>query len=178
MLAINTVQHLYYTIEDQEVTIRPMRPDDEEMEVAFFNNLSPTTKYFRFMGGIRELSPAMVSQLCDIDGKCAMVFIATITDTKGEKQIGVGRYTRGIYETDSESGVEMALTVADDWHHKGIDKLIMKPLIQYAKNNGIKKLYTSEFAENAAMRHIAKEFGMTAKADPLDAQLISYSLEI
>ncbi|MFT6268883.1 MAG: acetyltransferase [Alphaproteobacteria bacterium] len=178
MLAINTAPHLHYMIEEQEVTIRPMSDMDEDMEVNFFNNLSPTTKYFRFMEGIRELSPAMVKQLCDIDGKYAMAFIATIREPDGEKQIGVGRYSRGTYETDSEAGVEMALTVADDWQHKGIDKLIMKPLTEYAKNNGIKKLYTFEFAENAAMRHIAKELEMTAKADPLDARLVTYSLEI
>ena len=73
---------------------------------------------------------------------------------------------------------ELALTIADEWHHKNIDILIMEPLIKYAKNNGIKRLYTFEFAENYAMRKIAKKLGMTAKTDPDDSQLIVYSLNI
>jgi RimJ/RimL family protein N-acetyltransferase len=72
----------------------------------------------------------------------------------------------------------LALTIADEWHHKNIDILIMEPLIKYAKNNGIKRLYTFEFAENYAMRKIAKKLGMTAKTDPDDSQLIVYSLNI
>lgn len=178
MLAINTVPHLHYTIDNHDITIRPMRPEDTKLEEDFVNNLSATTKYFRFMEGIGKLSPAMLHQLCDIDGKHAMAFIATIKDESGEKQIGVGRYASGKLETDSELESELALAIADDWHHKGIDKLIMQPLIEYAKNNGIKRLYALEFAENIAMKKIAKELGMTAKVDPEDTTLVSYSLAI
>jgi N-acyl-L-homoserine lactone synthetase len=130
------------------------------------------------MEGINKLSPAMLKQLCDTDGKHTMAFIATIKEPKGEKQIGISRYACGINENDSESESEMALTVADEWQHKEIDQLLMKPLIEYAKNNGIQKLYTFEFATNIAMRRIAKELGMTATVDPDDAQIITYSLEI
>ena len=178
MLAKETVSHLHFMIDDQEVTVRPLGPHDEKIELAFFNNLSASTKYFRFMEGIREISPLMLKQLCDIDGKHAMAFVATIKETSGETQIGVSRYICGHLETDDESEGEMALTVADKWQDKGIDKLLMKPLLEYAKNNGIKKLYSYEFAENSAMRHLAKDLGMTAKADPDDAQLITYSLAI
>jgi acetyltransferase len=174
MLAVNTVPHNHHQIDNKEITIRPIRPDDVKLEEEFFNNLSATTKYYRFMEGIRTLSPPMLIQLCDVNGKHAMAFIATVNDSGIEKQIGVSRYASGENELESE----LALTIADEWHHKNIDILIMEPLIKYAKNNGIKRLYTFEFAENYAMRKIAKKLGMTAKTDPDDSQLIVYSLNI
>lgn len=178
MLTIDTIQNSHYIVDDQEVIVRPMSHEDEKLEEDFYNNLSPTSKYFRFMEGMSKLSPAMLKQLCDTDGKHTMAFIATIKTPEGERQIGVSRYACGIHEGDSETESEMALTVADDWQHKDIDSLLMKPLIEYAKNNGIQKLYTFEFAENAAMRKIAKQLGMTGKVDPEDTQFITYSLKI
>ncbi|WP_158969185.1 GNAT family N-acetyltransferase [Paraglaciecola sp. L3A3] len=174
MLAIDTVPHSHHIIDGTEITIRPFSPADIKLEEDFFHNLSPITKYFRFMEGIRDVSPAMLKQLCDIDGKHSMAFIATIKGSNGEIQIGVSRYACGTSETESE----MAITVADQWQHKEIEILLMKPLLEYAKNNGLHKLYFYEFSENTAIRKLAKELGMTTKADPDDPQLVTYSLHI
>jgi acetyltransferase len=178
MEAINTIQYLQFMIDGQEVTIRPLGSHDEKIELAFFNNLSANTRYFRFMEGIRELSPIMLKQLCHIDGKHSMAFVATINEAQGETQIGVSRYICGHLARDSDLEGEMALTIADKWQHKGIDKLLIKPLLEYAKNHGIKKLFSYEFAENLAMRHLAKDLGMIAKLDPDDSQLVAYTLNI
>jgi len=54
----------------------------------------------------------------------------------------------------------------------------MKPLIEYAQNNGIRQLYFLDLANNVAMQHLAKNLTMTAQREPDDAQLVRYSLEI
>ena len=43
------------------VTIRPIRPDDAELEQAFVRNLSHESRDYRFMDTVRERSP----QICN-----------------------------------------------------------------------------------------------------------------
>ena len=174
MLAINTVPHIQLRIDDNNVTIRPMSAADAELEANFVRNLSLQTKHNRFMEGINELSSTMLKNLCDIDGKHVMAFVATIKEKNKEQQIGVSRYALGVNENEGE----IAVTVADDWQHHGIAKLLMKPLIEYARNNGITQLYSLDLTSNVAMEHLAKDLGMTAKREPDDAELVRYSLEI
>jgi hypothetical protein len=36
------------------------------------------TKHYRFLGGVKELSPAELKRLCDVDGRHSMAFVATV----------------------------------------------------------------------------------------------------
>lgn len=174
MLAIDTVAHMQYRIGENNVTIRPMSAADAELEDHFVKELSLQTKHNRFLEGVNELSSDMLKKLCDIDGKHVMAFVATIKEKTKEKQIGVSRYAVG----DNENEGELAVTVADDWQHQGIGRLLMKPLIEYARNNGIKQLYSLDLASNVAMQHLARDLAMKAKRETDDAQLVRYTLEI
>jgi acetyltransferase len=40
-----------------EITVRPIKPEDAELEIEFVRKLSPETKYLRFMNTMRELPP-------------------------------------------------------------------------------------------------------------------------
>lgn len=80
------------TIAGEVVTIRPIRVADAEMEAEFIRRLSPQTKHYRFFGGVKELSPSEVAQLCEVDGRHSMAFVATIRRGGRETEIGVSRY--------------------------------------------------------------------------------------
>ena len=163
---------LYCIIAGEDVTIRPIRATDTAMEAEFIRQLSPETKYYRFLGGIRELSPAALAKLCDVDGKQSMAYVATVQRNGRETEIGVSRYA-----PDSDSKVhEMAVTVADEWQCCGLGATLMKQLIQSAQDNGVKKLYSTDFAENAAMKALARQFGMSANPDPNEPRQVTYSL--
>jgi len=174
MLTIDTIPHMQYQIKNNEVTIRPMTSADAEKEAEFIKNLSLATKHNRFLGGVNELSAAMLKKLCDIDGKNVMAFVATINLENQEKLIGVSRYA----VDDNPNKSEVAVTVADDWQHHGIGRLLMAPLIKYAKNNGITQLYSIDLTSNVAMHHLANDLGMSAKPETGDANLVRYSLAI
>ena len=162
------------TIAGKVVTIRPIRITDTDMEAAFIRRLSPQTKRYRFLGGVKELSTSEVSRLCDVDGRHSMAFVATIRDDGRETEIGVSRYA-----PNSSSDVrEIAVTVADDWQRKGLGTMLMKQLIQSAQSNGVKHLYSIDLADNAAMRALAGDLGMSASRDPNDLQQTIYSLAL
>jgi len=162
-------------IAGESVTIRPIHPADSAMENEFVRNLSIETKHYRFLGGVKELLPAELKRLCDVDGRHSMAFIATVQREGHETEIGVSRYA----ELSSDDGVgEMAVTIADAWQHKGLGQLLMQRLIAYAKTHGVKKLYSVELADNIAMRQLAVELGMSVRVDPDDTNQVIYSLTL
>jgi hypothetical protein len=162
------------TVAGEVVTIRPIRMADAAMEADFIRRLSPQTKHYRFLGGVKELSPIEVSHLCDVDGRHSMAFVATIRHGGLETEIGVSRYA-----PNSRSDVrEIAITVADGWQHTGLGTKLMRQLIQSAQCNGVKQLYSVELSDNAAMRALASELGMSAHGDPTDPHQTIYSLQL
>lgn len=167
-------EHCYPTIDGQVVTIRPIRISDSEMVADFVRALSPQSRNFRFLGGVRELSPQQVKKFCDIDGRHTMAFVATVKDQGKEVEIGVGRYA----SNSDEDTREMAVTVADEWQQKGLGLQLTNQLIEFAKGHGIKQLYSIDLVNNVAMRELARDLGMTEKRDPDDANQVIYTLAL
>jgi RimJ/RimL family protein N-acetyltransferase len=158
----------------ESVTIRPIHPADSSMEDEFIRNLSVETKHYRFLGGVKELPPAELKRLCNVDGRHSMAFVATVNKDGHETEIGVSRYA----EYPSAGAGELAVTIADAWQQKGLGQLLLKQLITYAKTHGIKQLYSVELTDNIAMRELAHEFAMSVKRDPDDANQVIYSLTL
>jgi GNAT superfamily N-acetyltransferase len=168
------IKELHLTIAGEAVTIRPIRASDAGMESAFIRNLSPLAKHYRFLGGVKELLPSEVAELCDVDGNHSMAFVATIRCDGAEREIGVSRYC-----PDSKADVrEISVTVADDWQHKGLGTILMKQLIQSAQENGVKRIYSVDLMDNGGMRALAKDLGMSANGDPTDPHQTIYSLAL
>lgn len=162
------------TIDGEIVTIRPIRIMDSQMEADFIRRLSPLTKHYRFFGGVSELSSDQVSRLCDVDGRHSMAFVATIRRDGREMEIGVIRYAP--YSRPGER--EIAVTVTDEWQHKGLGTKLMKRLIQFARCNGVKQLYSIGLSDNAAMRALAGDLNMSAHRDLDDPHQTIYSLQL
>ncbi|HVW69358.1 MAG TPA: GNAT family N-acetyltransferase [Steroidobacteraceae bacterium] len=161
-------------IAGESVTIRPMHPADSGLEDEFVRNLSTQTKHYRFLGGVKNLTPEELKRLCDVDGRHSMAFIATVQRDGRETQIGVSRYA----ERPSDGVGEMAVTVADAWQHKGLGLLLTKELFAYARTHGVKQLYSVDLADNVAMRELARDLGMSVRRDPDDTNQVIYSLTL
>ena len=165
-------QHL--TVAGELVTIRPIRAADALMESDFVRRLSPLTKHYRFLGGVKELTPAQAKSFCEVDGRHSMAFVATVNENGLETEIGVGRYA-----PNSKADVrEMAVTISDGWQHKGLGKCLVLQLMASARDYGVKRLYSLELVDNSEMRELAHELGMSAAKDPDDANQVLYSLEL
>jgi GNAT superfamily N-acetyltransferase len=161
-------------ISGEVVTVRPLHATDTAMEADFVRALSAEARRYRFFGGIKELSPAELKLLCNVDGQHSMAFVATVQKNGHETAIGVSRYALSM-----KDGVrEMALTIADEWQKKGVAELLMAWLIEYAKGHGVKQLYSVELADHYAMQQLAKKIGMSAEHDPEDPSQIIYSLTL
>jgi acetyltransferase len=149
------------------VTLRPIRPEDAEMEQAFVRSLSEDTRYMRFMDALRELPRAMLVRFTQLDYQREMAIVAVIGEGDDERQIGVARYTTN---PDGES-CEFAVVVADDWQGKGLGKGLMRYLMQIARNRGLKQMEGEVLTANTGMLHMVTELGFHASTSPDDPGL-------
>ena len=143
----------------RSITIRPIRPEDADIEQEFVKNLSDESKYSRFMDTLRELTQAMLVRFTQIDYDREMALIATIPvgDDGKEIQIGVARY---VTNPDGET-VEFALAVADDWQKHGVGRRLMTALIECARQKGFRAVVGDVLAMNSKMFRLMASLGFT-----------------
>ena len=144
------------------VTLRPIRPEDAEIEQAFVRGLSAESRYFRFMDALRELTPQMLARFTQIDYDREMAFIATVTEQEREAEIGVCRY---ITNPDGES-CEYAIVVADEWQHRGLGMMVA--LIDVARSRGLREMMGHILAQNRGMLSLCTELGFSIGDSPED----------
>ena len=73
---------------------------------------------------------------------------------------------------------EIAVTIADEWQHKGLGASLMNALIQTARTQGIKQMYSVNLSNDTAMSALAKELGMSSICDPSDPHQTIHSLTL
>ena len=147
-----------------EIVIRPIKPEDADLEIEFVRKLSPETKYLRFMNTMRELPPAMVARLTQIDYDREMAFVATIEEEGAEVEIGVARYA---VNPDGET-CEFAIVVAEDWQHRGLARRLMGVLIETARNRGLHAMTGIFLSNNDRMLKFVQSLGFVLTNDPED----------
>ncbi|HDP89896.1 MAG TPA: bifunctional acyl-CoA synthetase/GNAT family N-acetyltransferase [Thioalkalivibrio sp.] len=156
------------------ITIRPIRPEDAEIERDFVRNLSEESRYFRFMQALHELTPKMLVRFTQIDYDEEMAFIA-VTEVDGhEQELGVARYS---INPDRES-CEFALVVDDRWHHRGIGSQLMKSLMQAARSKGLRRMEGEVLASNRRMLELAEFLGFSQRPGTEDVEIIEVWREL
>jgi GNAT superfamily N-acetyltransferase len=156
------------------VLIRPIRADDVELERRFIEQLSPQSRRFRFLGEIKSPSPGLLKQLTQLDPTRDVAFIALIADGADKREIGVSRFSA---RPDGLT-CECAVTVSDEWHNRGLATILMRHLIDMARQRGIECMYSMDAAENHSMRELAEHLGFTRKPDPNDATQVLHTLDL
>lgn len=147
------------------VTIRPIRPEDAELEQEFVKNMSDESRYYRFMDTLRELTQTMLVRFTQIDYDREMALVATMTDDEGkESQIGVSRY---VVNPDGES-VEFALAVGDGWQKCGVGRKLMAALIDCARMKGYRAVVGDVLSTNTKMFRLMTSLGFTIHPHPDD----------
>jgi acetyltransferase len=150
------------TLETGEtVRVRPIRPEDAAMEIAFVDSLSPDSRRLRFQSALRSLTPMMLARFTQIDYDREMALVAIDPRGGAEREVAVCRYVR---LPDGET-CEFAVVVADAWQGKGLGSRLMKRLAQIARDRGMKSLVGFVLADNDGMLAMCRRLGMRIEAD-------------
>jgi acetyltransferase len=158
--------HENWTLPDgTAATLRPIRSADMELERAFVRNLSPQSKFKRFMGELKELSPDQLYDFTHPDHEHEAAYVVVRSTVAGEEEIGVGRFAAG---RDSDT-CEFAITIADAWQGKGLGKRLINALVRDAKARGLKRIEGYVLAANARMIDFCRGLGFAIEASRDDA---------
>jgi len=155
------------------VTIRPIGPQDIELERRFIEELSPEARRYRFLGTIGAPSAALLERLTHIDDAREAALIALADEAGGPREVGAARFS-----ATPDGKAEVAVTVSDDWRHRGLATLLMERLAQIARSRGIRAFYSIDSACNEPMRELAAHLGFARRPDSLDSTQVIYTLEL
>jgi acetyltransferase len=136
--------------------IRPIRKDDAAREREFIQNLSPESRFQRFMHAMREPSDQLVAHLVDIDTHSSMALVAVVGGDDEERIIGVARYAADADGQDCEFGV----AVADAWQCRGIGTTLARLLFEHAAREGFRAIYAHVLSGNQRMLELAEWLGL------------------
>jgi GNAT superfamily N-acetyltransferase len=165
------VDHLH---DGTPVLIRPLQPADRELETNFIRNLSPKSRRLRFLCNFKQPSEALIDQLMNIDHEKHLALIALIDDQGQPREIGVSRYCA----TTQEGTCECAVTVADDWLNRGLGSLLMRRLIDAAREHGFRRMISMDSAANQPMRGFARHLGFGRRLDSADPSQAIHTLDL
>jgi acetyltransferase len=149
------------------VTVRPLRPEDVDIETAFVEGLSPETRSSRLLGGAVKVTREYIERLTRVDYTRDMALAATVMIDDRETLIGVARYA---LETGGRA-CEFALVVADAWQGRGIGRLLLAKLVNVAAARGLERIYGDTLATNRAMLGLATALGFDLMRHPDESHL-------
>ena len=160
------VQHLALR-DGTQMVVRPIRPEDRQIEREFVRKLSDESKYFRFMSAMRELTETMLNRFTQIDYDREMALIAVVCENGRETEIGVARY---VVNADNAS-CEFAVAVADAWQHRGVATALLLGLVAAASKRGLRIMEGIVMARNDKMLGLMHALGFSIQAEPGDASV-------
>jgi acetyltransferase len=157
-----------------DMVIRPIRPEDAEIEQEFIRKLSRRAKYFRFMQSISELSPQMLARFTQIDYDREMALIAVVYADGKETEIGVARY---VTNPDGKS-CNFAIVIADEWQRQGIAHRLMQQLIETARSRALQVMEGEVLANNHEMLNLVAKLGFSITPSPEDGSIKNVTMDL
>ncbi len=146
------MSQLHETIRGGErVLIRRVRPEDMALYPDFLADVSPEDLRLRFFARIAELSAAEVDKLAHLDYGHETAFIALDEDTG--RMLGLVRLKD---ELDEETA-EFAILVRSRLKGHGLGWMLMRRVIDYAKEKGLRRVYGDVLVENTTMLQMCAE---------------------
>ena len=159
----------------ERVVIRPVLPQDRELMVAFFHDLSADARCNRFMHPVSEPSSELLREFTQVDYANHVALVAEVFVDGRESVIGEARYVRAA----DTSSAEVSLSVAGLWQGKGLGKLMLTKLERHAAAAGVRRLFSETLATNKKLLSLAIKAGfvITETADAQGVMRLEKTLE-
>ncbi|MDE3110303.1 MAG: bifunctional acetate--CoA ligase family protein/GNAT family N-acetyltransferase, partial [Acidobacteriota bacterium] len=147
-----------------QITIRPIRPEDEPLMAKFHGTLSDRSVYLRYFHMERlgsRVSHERLIQRCfiDYDRELALVADLESPQTHEHEILGAGRLTKLRGEEEAEIGV----LISDPYQGQGLGTELVRRLIAAARDEKLQRIIAHILPENAGMRSLADRFGFRVR---------------
>jgi len=162
-------------VDGTQVTIRPIRAEDEPLMVEFHETLSDRTVYLRYfssLGLARRTAHERLVRICFSDYEREMVLVAEYRDPHtGELHIlGVGRLNK----LQADKAAELAVLISDHYQHRGLGTELLRRLIQVARDEKLSRIVAEMLRDNLAIQTTLRRLGFRFRllGDPTSVQAV------
>ena len=143
------------------IEIRPARPGDFDAVRDMHANMSPDNLYLRFFSMSPVVAEKEARRICREPGPDHAALLALLD---GEV-VGCGTYEQAGAGSRS---AEVAFTVADDLHNRGIGMLLLEHLVSLGRRRGFRAFTAETLSENAAMLRVFADAGLRVQRSLVD----------
>lgn len=150
-----------------ELTVRPVRPEDEGMLVAFHKTLSETSVRQRYLAPLKLDQRTMHERLirvCFSDYDRDIVLVVEHAPAGGDAEIvAVGRLSR---RSASANDAEFALLIADAWQRRGLGTELLRRIVDVARAERVPRVRATILRDNFGMLRVASKLGFSVETAP------------
>jgi acetyltransferase len=167
-----------WTLKDgTEITIRPIRPEDEPLMVRFHQTVSERSVYFRYLhmvGLSQRIAHDRLTRVCFIDYAREVALVAEHRFAAGDPVIlAVGR----LMKTRRANEAEFAILVADACQKQGLGTELLRRLVKIGRDEKLTRIVASIDVDNHDMQNVSKRVGFAVSYDPHE-QLMKAQLDL
>jgi GNAT superfamily N-acetyltransferase len=124
--------------------VRHVRPSDKELIAKAWLQLSEKSQHRRFLAAKPVLTRSDLRYLTELDGHDHVALVA-VRLNEPNRFVAVARYVRLMHDPET---AEVAVTVADPMHGKGVGRQLGVLLADEARGRGIKRFSASILSDN------------------------------
>ncbi len=148
-----------FTMKDgTQVTIRPIRPEDEPAIVEFHKGISESSVYLRYFSVMPfdvRVAHERLARICFIDYAREMALVAE-RNIEGKRDIiGVGR----LNQIRATREAEFAILVSDAHQRSGLGTELLRRLVAIGRREGQHRITGDVLPENTGMQRAAQKLG-------------------
>jgi acetyltransferase len=150
----------------QNVTLRPIRPEDEPLMVAFHNKVSESSVYLRYFHTMKlstRIAHERLTRICFIDYDREMALVAEGRDAAdGVSSIwGIGRLSK----IHGRPEAEFSILIADAHQGQGLGRVLLESLLRIGRNEGLHRILADILPDNRVMQRVCQKLGFHLTSD-------------
>ena len=148
-----------------QVTIRPIRPEDETLMPEFHRAVSERSVYFRYFHAAKldqRVAHERLLRMCFLDYDREIALLADPENPPGI--LAIGRMSK----LHGQNAAEIAVLVRDQYQRQGLGLELARRLVQIARDEHLRTLHAYMLQENIEMQALVKKVGfhITTTDDP------------
>ena len=161
-----------------EVTLRPIRPEDEPLMGKFHETLSDRSVYMRYFSSLSlssRVAHERLLRICFVDYDRVMVLVVDHKDkvTGQHRILGVGR----LIKLHTKNEAEIAILVSDQCQKQGLGIELLRRTVQIARDEKLTSVSAEMLRDNFTVQRIFKKVGFRVRL-VADSSSISAVLDL
>lgn len=161
----------FTTRDGRRLRLRALRPDDVEALKRGFARLTPDQVRQRTFHRMNELTDEAAQRLAHVDTATAAAYV--VVDDDGELH-GEAR----LHGTAGGDSAEFALIVDPQMLGIGIGSALMRRLLSEGRRRGLRELWGTVLADNAAMLDFSQRMGAIRESVPGEADVVRVRFDL